>query len=258
MLSKILGFFLKLIEAIILIVIFIILVFSDVFSSILLIDTNGILAVLVGVTCLQIISSYVNIKNLNNKIDSQYAHGIRILDNISDAYNVAFKEVKHIKRFRAYCITSSVMAPQFDAYNDLIIDNCTILLRKINQDHYLFSGSVETEIYNQIERWKKMVNDGRIKKLTIVGYDNISDMYYALFDNKLLITDIVNYDINDTCGQSTFRTPLIFSPKTISSRKIIDRYILQFDNYVSYYKRRGLLLYDSNALIHRKKDDGIQ
>jgi len=181
---------------------------------------------------------------LINKFEDSKINSFKIFfDDVTGAYTHIFKTVKHIKFLRIYAPSTGVILPHFLANKNLQIDECRIMLKKLPPTDKLFLESHTKEIEVLIERWKMMVTDGRIKKLTIISYDKTSDLYYVICDENILMTDLFIINHKDTAGQQTNNAPIIVTANTREGKEYILRCKRQFDNYEIHYKTTCEVLY---------------
>ena len=179
------------------------------------------------------------------EIDTKDTSGAKIYDNLRDAFDSLYDELniihgkKHIHKLRIYGSKSASISSYFFDNNDLTIDECIVMLRKLPQGHDLFREEFEKERETQKIKWEILKN---IKKLSLVEYDRFSDMWYAICDDKVLITDLFTLEF---CGDENMYTPYILQENkaimvlpccTEPARKQILRYISHFDRNLSYYQ----------------------
>lgn len=233
MLNKIIKFILDCVQVILLILIVLILVFHNFFSSIIILDQKTILIILTGTICLQILNTYLMKNEIIKSINSKKY--VKIEENVHDAYNDIFKQVKYIKKLRIYADSSSMEQAYFDSDQQLVIKECILLLRIFDKTHPLYSEKHNDEISSVINKWKMLVENGKIQKMVIIKYDKLSDIYYLIIDDKILATDLHNIDVNSTTLQSTNHSPILVRNNTIEGKEFIKRSIKQIDNYIEYY-----------------------
>jgi len=161
-------------------------------------------------------------------------------NNLAGAFSNIFNESTHINELRVYCSSSATILPKIVDEIDLTVDECTVLLRKLPNTDDLFNKEVEIETNGLVTRWRTMVTENRIKKLTIVNYDRFSDMWYVIFDKNFLLTDLftLNSEKYWHYGLSKNKSSMVVSSITENGGKYVSRYIDQFDNYVQYYKNK--------------------
>lgn len=151
---------------------------------------------------------------------------------ISNIHNDLLK-ISNLHKLRIYAISTSNLLSYFQR-ETFFVDHCEILIRFTNDSHYC-SESYKAEIEAKISLWKQLVVSGRIKHLTIIGYNNLPDNYFVIFDDILMFTDIVDFSSTDVSGQKMLIKPCWYSSKDDSQKEIIHRYINHFDNYINYY-----------------------
>lgn len=147
---------------------------------------------------------------------------------------------KHYDTMRLYCISSSYWCDVFSNQN-IHVKKCIILTRAYIDNIGVSKESYDHEISTAIERWKKLLHEGRISQLTIYSYNNIPDLYYCILDNTVVYSGLIHYDQLDSTGQYGIRKPQIFKSK--SDNEVIQSYINQFDNYIKKYS--SSIIYDS-------------
>lgn len=153
--------------------------------------------------------------------------------------------ISHINKLRIYAITTTNIAALFET-SSFTVNECVILLRYTPSNAFYHPMSYENEIIAKISRWKHMVDIGKIKQLTIIGYDNLPDNWFFAFDDKLLATGLVEFSSSDICGQSMSKIPSWFynNDPSSDSAKQIQIYLKHFDNFVKYYSQYGFLFVD--------------
>ena len=227
----------KMIELIILLATLILLIFREYISNFIVFKTDDILILLVGVIAANILNDHLNNKSILRKLNIEKA--VTIAPNTASAY-ATFLKKKHYKKVRIYAVGSNTVQPQFNLYSDLYIEKCFLLVRKLEAHHALYKAESEAEIAVVIQRWKMMVDDGRIGSLEIVFYDNCINSYWLIADEEILMTDFLVYNELDTLSQSTVdHYPILFHNNSNEGKEIILRSILQFDNHFEQYKRTG-------------------
>jgi len=191
----------------------------------------------------KMISEYFDyVWNDTKKNGSTKMKPMKIFSNdVTRAYTHMFSKVKHINKLRIYAPSTAIIQPHFLANNDIEIDDCVIMIRKVPINDKLYSDVHSREIDSLIDRWKMMVDDGRIKKLAIIGYDKISDLYYIVCDDNILMTDLFALNTKSTSGQQTNNGPIIYYNDTLEGREYIMRCIKQFDNYEKHYKESATI-----------------
>jgi len=115
-------------------------------------------------------------KKLIKKFEDSNVNSFKIFFNdTTGAYTHIFEAVKHnIKSLRIYAPSTAIIQPQFLSNPKLQIDECTIMLKKLPPTDKLFLESHTKEVAVLIDRWKEMLTNGRIKKLTILSYERHS------------------------------------------------------------------------------------
>ena len=161
-----------------------------------------------------------------------------IKDNSSqiviDNYYNKISQFSHVNKLRIYVITTTNVL-SFVQREKFTIDQCEILVRYTNNEKYC-SQSYKTEIESKVTMWKTLVDSGRIKHLTIIGYNNLPDNFFLIFDDKILATDLNNFSSSDISGQEVNLHPCWYNSEISTHKRIINRFINHFDNYLQYYK----------------------
>ena len=86
-------------------------------------------------------------------------------------YNYTKNHLKnHYDTVRLYCISSSYWCDIFSNQN-IHINKCIILTRAYINDIGISKKSYDHEVNNAIERWKKLLHEGRISQLKIYSYN---------------------------------------------------------------------------------------
>ena len=188
MLSKILNIVLRLTEIIVLLLIVIILIFQNFITSIITLEINLVLVILVGVICLLIIHNSIFKNELIKKFENTKKEMCKFfIDDTTGAYMYLFSKVNHIKKLRIYAPTTAVIQPHFLANKNLKVYECIILLKKLRPSDKLYSKTLDKEVEVLISRWKMMVADERITKLTI-----IKNKTYKCLNNIGILSSILS------------------------------------------------------------------
>lgn len=150
--------------------------------------------------------------------------------------------ITHVQNLRIYSISSAYWYDIISSMEGLTVDKCTILIR----DNYnLNSQSFKNEVRLTIKKWETLLQSKRIKQLTILQYNHISDTNYLLVDNVALVIGTNQFDDSDSTGQHGDRHPLHIFADTPKKQNYIEKYINQFINYQRYYSNN--VIYDSNT-----------
>lgn len=185
-------------------------------------------------------------KQLKNKVNEF----MFFQNNLASAFALLFNDIKQIKKLRIYGVTTATIQPKIIDFPDLIIDECIVLLKKMPDLEGHFDDSYEKTKNAAVSRWKELLRNKRIGKLTIIEYDKYPDIWYVICDNDKLLTDTftlndnnVPYDIQKN------RAVALVSSVTNASKEYIERYITQFDNYKQYYMNKNGLIFEDKTNI---------
>lgn len=146
---------------------------------------------------------------------------------------------KHYHTVRIYAINGRYWADLVDKSSQFEATNCIILIRKY------IDGLCDKQRYMQetqesIAVWKKMREERKIGSLTIYEYEHMPDHYFAVLDNKVLVTGLNDFCDLDSTGQLGDRdSKFVFDSE---DKKLIEKYVRHFDNYVEHYKKNQIQL----------------
>jgi len=164
---------------------------------------------------------------------------VLFMNNLAGAFAHVFNKVKAINKLRIYGITSATLQPKLLDFPDLIINECVVLLKKLPDNEGLLNEAYEKTKNAAIARWKELLNNGRVNKLTIVEYDKYPDMWYFICDESHMLSDIFVMNDNDTPYDiQRNRAAKLITSCTELGHAYIMRHINQFDNYVAYYSNK--------------------
>lgn len=126
--------------------------------------------------------------------------------------------------------------------NTCRVTRCTLFIRRYieglgERNRY------ESEMHEAIALWKSFKQSGRIAQLYIYEYDHISDHFYAIFDNSLVVTGLNHFDSSDSTGQYGDRRPHQIHADSPENIELIQKYKADFKNKLEYYKDK--IIYDS-------------
>lgn len=239
----------SIIDFLILLFIIMVSIFSEFFSDFIQLKSEHLIIIFAGIL-ISILLQQLSMQNFLARKIEENNQIISIQENSSMAYSNLFKKHKIIKNLRIYAISSREVQANIAAISSIKIENCTLLVRNLHQGHYLYTEQQKSELQMNLERWKMMVKNGIIERLRVVSYDDISNDYCVIVDNKAMLGDIFYLDGIDTSGQNNF-SPILVKSNTITGRKIIERYIYRFDNYVNRLEE----LNQSNVLLDCTRSD---
>lgn len=146
-------------------------------------------------------------------------------------------KLTHIHTFRLYAISSAYWVDLISSMENIYIDQCTILIRKVNN---FTTKKYEEEVNLSIEKWRRLKDQGKITRLEILEYQHIPDIYYAIFDQTAVVTGLNYFDSLDSTGQHGQRDSLYIFADTTEKTKIVNSYIAQFENYIQTIKEPNL------------------
>jgi hypothetical protein len=170
-----------------------------------------------------------------------------IFNDVSKAYHSLFSRIaitqgNRVKKLRIYATNSATKGPYFFDNKEITIDECVIFLRKLHKGHELYDEKFDEAMERLKDHWIAMKS---IKKLTIIEYNRLSDIWYVICDDKLLLTDLLAYNLLETNNptKQLFRFQDIQNLMLTSDEKYISQYIDQFDKYKDYYEKKGNVTY---------------
>jgi hypothetical protein len=182
---------------------------------------------------------------INRQLDVKMRESLFLQNHLASAFNHVFDDIQQIKKLRIYGVTTATIQPKLIDYPDLIIDECVVLLKRMPDEEGLFDESYEKTKDAAISRWKELLRNKTIKKLTIIEYDKYPDMWYIICDNCKLLSDTfilndnsVPYDIQKN------KAVIMVSSVSNATKEHIERYITQFDNYAQYYKNKYGIIFE--------------
>lgn len=158
-----------------------------------------------------------------------------------------FKDVlTKVKTISAYTVNS------YEIYNKLntileqnpqiSIEKIILLVRKkVNEK------PDDLQILNRnIELWGRLVQENKIKNLTIIAYDHDPDHYYTILGNKILFCGQVLFDKSLPTGTKVDYLPLVYDNSNKLGKQIIKNYQHHFDNIVKQYQAENTLFNSTN------------
>ena len=170
--------------------------------------------------------------------------------SIIKAYHDIFNGNK-IDELRIYTDNTTRIVGSFSGTNTFI-DECYILVSKIPTQSKLYDKESYYELINNIKKWKRLQDDGRINKLTICYYEDLPDSYSIIVNNERLITDSFHRTYGkgqaDINGLEVMKNPVVFYSKKDINIKIIEKKIKQFDNNFRYYISNGQILLEDGEI----------
>lgn len=210
--------------------------------------SDTIIAALIGsfvTITVEVIRLYFQKKN--KKSDSQ------ILDTKDESSVVRFlkpsenfREVLNdVNCLKMYTVNSYELLGQI---NTILEQNANIVLNKVE---ILVRKKVDESEENLkvlntiIAMWDNWAKKGRIKELSIIGYDHDPDHYYSLIGDKFVFSGQVFFDDTKPTGTSVNYSPLVFCDDSNIGKQVIKNYHNHFDNVMKKYKD-DLKLYPSN------------
>lgn len=151
-----------------------------------------------------------------------------------------------MKTISAYTVNSYEI---YNKLNTILEQNPRMSIRKVT----LLVRKKENETPNDIEilnrnieLWKRLVQENRIKELVIIAYDHDPDHYYTILGNRLLFCGQVLFDKSLPTGTKVDYLPLVYDNSTKLGRQIIKNYQHHFDNIVQQYRCEATLFKSSN------------
>lgn len=148
----------------------------------------------------------------------------------------------HYDELKLYSINGRAWASYFEQ-SGIRVDHCIIFIRD-NVGRLSDKERYDKEKEESIKCWKAMCAAGKIGTLIIYRYTHISDHYFAVLDDKVLITGLNNFNKLDSTGQSGDPSPkFIYRDE---DPELIKKYKEHFENYVQFYlKNSKNKIYDS-------------
>lgn len=154
-----------------------------------------------------------------------------------------FREVLNdVSCLRMYTVNSYELLGQVNTILEqnvnIVLNKVEILVRKKVDESEEDLKSLDTII----TIWDNWVKKGRIKELTIVGYDHDPDHYYSIIGDKFVFAGQVFFDETKPTGTSVNYLPLVFGGDTSIGKQVIKNYHSHFDNVMKKYKGNSLYL----------------
>lgn len=150
----------------------------------------------------------------------------------------------HYKEMRLYSINGRAWANLFEQ-NTCTVTKCTIFIRSYIEK----TPSEERQKRYELERseaikiWKGFKESKRIGQLFIYEYDHLSDHYYAILDETVLITGLNDFCDDNSTGQvGDPDSRFVYADGSENSDQI-KKYIRNFETFKQYYKDH--ILYDN-------------
>ena len=176
-------------------------------------------------------------RSKRNSHNSNEDLGIHFLNEEENFSNIALGVndicMYTLNSYEMYNITNTLLEQRPDSN----IKNLTILVRKKKDE----TPKDLENLNNIISMWKRWAEKGRIKKLTIIGYDHDPDHYYTILGDKVVITGHVLFDNSKPTDTNVDYTPLVFTNETSVGREAICNFRQHFDNAVEKYRHTGTL-----------------
>lgn len=168
---------------------------------------------------------------LENKVPVNYVDIIEIKQ---------WLENNTIETLSIYATSSAYWLDTISNLKNIHINKCVVLIRNTSE---LTSEGYSKEVRRTIEKWKKLRHENVIDDLKIYEFNHIPDHYYAIVDDKLLLTGVNIFDKNDSTLQYGSRGPQTFFNNSDRGKAAIESYKKQFENYLEKYKNNSV--YDS-------------
>ncbi len=137
-----------------------------------------------------------------------------------------------------YSINGRAWADIFQR-NTCRVIKCTLFVRKYIEG-FGEKSRYETERTEAIEIWKDLLNEGRIAQLYIYEYDHISDHFYAVFDESLVVTGLNSFVSSDSTGQYGDRHPYQIHADSPEKTALIKKYKNNFKNLQEHYNEHQI------------------
>lgn len=115
---------------------------------------------------------------------------------------------------------------------EICLNEVNILVRKKHDETVEDINSLNSII----DLWKRLFEKGKIRKLSIIGYDHDPDHYYTIIDDKVVFCGQVLFDKTKPTGTTIEYVPLVILGKNEVEKRIIKNYQNHFDNVVEKYK----------------------
>lgn len=152
-----------------------------------------------------------------------------------------------MRTLQMYTVNSYVLCNQINMFlqqnPDVTLEKIEIMVRKKDDE----SESDLRRLDDIINNWQSLVENKRIKKLTIIGYDHDPDHHYTLIGDEAVFFGQVIFDDSKPTGTDVDYRPIIIRNDTEAGRTIIKNYQKHFDNVVERYKDR-LTLYTTESV----------
>ena len=147
--------------------------------------------------------------------------------------------ITHMLHLKVFSIDSLRVSTQFDGFNDIKIDNCTVLV----SSGIGLQGGVLARHEKNVERardtWRYMGEIGKVENFTMKTYNRLPDMYYFIVkvdSGSILVTNVYFPADNPDASFSlaTHRNPMLIDGR--SSKEASDWvafYEKHFDGWAS-------------------------
>ncbi len=204
----------------------------------------AILAAAVGA----VISARITQKKLNKryeegtkKLEETEAHLRKLTENEvhlsrDDENIIFFQEACKAKRVCLYTVNSykwaNIFQNQLATNPNIFLNEIVIMIRKKDNE----SQAYLDDLNNIIKIWKKLKEDNRIKKLSIYGYKNDPDHYYAKFGDSVVLTGHVYVDDDNISGTQIDLRPIVITREMNDGKEIIERYEKHFSEMIDKNK----------------------
>ena len=199
--------------------------------------TDTIIAAIIGFAGIilgTIIGALLNAFFLNRKNKNKGIYYLKPSQNFNDLWGTVEEICMYTVNSYELCNGINTLLEQ---RADVFLHKLIILVRKKENE----TTEDLTILNNIISVWKRWVSEGRIKELTIIGYDHDPDHYYTIIGDKLVFTGHVFFDETKPTKTNVSYSPLVCCNDTSFGRDIIKNYKQHFDNIVHKYRGENTL-----------------
>ena len=186
-----------------------------------------------------LVAAFIYLDNRINKLSLGPPVTITHL-NLNECFGSIEKRQNHIKHLRIFANTTTIVQPAF-ANTRLSVGKCDILIRLFEHGEVDQNKELKNHINHLIEEWKVLKNKGRIKKLTIRGYNFLPTEWQVIVDKRVAICGLNSPDLNNWRGID-IEEPILVEDVTRENRMLLEKYIRRFDKFFSQYEDKQLPL----------------
>ena len=165
------------------------------------------------------------------KMNSQTTTNITTLENALSS--VVNSNIKY-NNVRVFSFSSKEGAKILNSYENLKIENATILLRAFTMVDKFLQLSVEETINESVELWNRMSKSGKVENLQIIRFDFHPTYDIYIFDDRYAIWRNLYYDFKN--GEYFYDDEVLLIDSSYEFGKhFINKNIISFDRLVDNY-----------------------